>query len=263
MQIPFKKGLFLNITSRNKSKWAKDIENLSNFQFLDFIEIWIEEIDLNTDEIAWLKQKLSPYEIIIHAPFINLSLISIQKSINEATINILKKSIDIGEQLNAKIITMHGGSFPLFLKQPAVKRIFVINFQQLINYADNKIEITIENTSIKKNTQISYPVLLNELSDIQSSIPNINFTLDVGHCIQNNDKFVNFLLKNKKYIKNIHLHNAIKNGTAHFGFNKKGDLKLKNFMDSLKNINYSNFLSLEILGEQDIKKSWELLLKSL
>lgn len=263
MQIPFKKGLFLHVTSHDKNKWTKAIENFSNFQFLDFIEIWIEEINLNADEISWLKQKLSPYEIILHAPFINLTLVSIQKSINEATVDILKKSIDIGKQFNAKVITIHGGSFPLFLDQDTVRETFVANFQQLINYAEDKIEITIENISMKKTTQISYPVLLDELSDIQSSIPNINFTLDVGHCIQNDDELINFLVKNKNYIKNIHLHNAIKKGDAHFGFNKKGDLKLQDFVHSLKDINYSNFLSLEVLGEQDIKESWELLLKSL
>lgn len=263
MQIPFKKGLFLHITSHDKNKWAKDIENFNNFQCLDFIEIWMEEIDLNDDEIIWLKQKLYHYEIIIHAPFINLTLVSIHKSINRATIDILQKSIDISKQLNAKVITMHGGAFPLFLDQHTVRETFVTNFQQLMNYAEDKIEITIENISMKKTTQISYPALLDELSEIQSSIPNINFTLDVGHCIQNNDEFINFLVKNKEYIKNIHLHNAIKKGNAHFGFNKKGDLKLQDFLNSLKDINYSNFLSVEVLDKQDIKKSWEVLLKSL
>lgn len=264
MKTPFKKGLFLHITSHNRKSWSKDIENFCNFQFLDFIEIWVEEVNLNVDEISWLRKKLSPYEIIIHAPFINLTLVSIQRSINEATIDILKKSIDIGRQLNAKVITIHGGAFPLFLDQKMVKKIFVSNFQQLMNYAkDKKIEIAIENISMKKTTQISYPVLLNELSDIQSSIPNINFTLDVGHCIQNDDAFAEFLVKNKKYIKNIHLNNAIKKGSAHFGFNRKGNLQLQNFINILRDIDYSNFLSLEILNKQDIKESWELLLKNL
>lgn len=263
MKTPFKKGLFLHITSHDKNKWAEDVKNFSNFQFLDFIEVWIEEIDLSIDEISWIKKKLSPYEIILHAPFINLTLVSLHKSINRATIDILKKTLDIGKQLGAKIITIHGGAFPLFLNQHTAREIFITNFQQLINYAKNKIEIAIENISMKKITQISYPVLLDELSEIQSLIPNINFTLDVGHCIQNNDEFEDFLIKNKKYIKNIHLHNAIKKGNAHFGFNKTGDLKLQHFLTLLKDINYSNFLSLEVLGEQDIKESWELLLKSL
>lgn len=263
MQTLFKKGLFLHITSRDKDRWAKDIENFSNFQFLDFIEVWIEETNLSTDKIVWLKQKFSRYEIIIHAPFINLTLVSLHKSINKATIDILKKTIDIGKQLGAKIITMHGGAFPLFLNKYTVRKTFITNFKQLINYAKDKIEITIENISMKKTTQISYPVLLDELLEIQSLIPNINFTLDVGHCIQNNDKFTDFLVKNKNYIKNIHLHNAIKGGNAHFGFNKNGDLKLQHFLTLLKDINYSNFLSLEVLGKQDVKESWKLLLKSL
>lgn len=263
MKTPFKKGLFLNITSRNRALWAKDIKNLNNFKFLDFVEIWMEETDLSTDKICWLKKTLSRYEIIIHAPFINLSLISLHAPINKSSIEIIRKTIDFGVQLGAKVITVHGGAFPLFLERSTVRKIFVKNFKRLMSYARNKIEITVENISIQKTTQISYPVLLDELLEIKSLIPNINFTLDVGHCIQNDDDFVNFLMKNKKHIKNIHLHNAKKNGSAHFGFNKSGDLKLQKFLKRLKDINYPNFLSLEVLDKQDLKKSWKMLLKNL
>ncbi len=259
----FKKGLFLNLTSYNKDKWEEYINFLNKFNGLDFIEIWLEENDLNIREIEWIKKKLSNYEIIIHAPFINLTLISTHKEVNKASINILKKTIDIAVRLRSKVVTIHAGSYPLFLSKNEVRKTFIENFQQIIKYAANKMSIAIENVSLKKTTQISYPVLLNELSKIKSFIPDINFTIDVGHCVQNNDSFLKFLKNNKNSIKNIHLHNAIKNGQAHFGFQKKGDLNLEEFIIFLKKINYNNFLSLEILEKEDIKNSWDLLLKNL
>lgn len=263
MNILFKKGLFLHITSHDTLQWEKDIDNFKNFQHLDSIEIWIEETDLSDDEILWLKNRLSSYQLIIHAPFINLTLISIHKSINEASLGILKKSIDIGAGLNAKLITFHGGAHPLFLENEIVRKIFIENFKKLMDYAVGKIEITIENISMKKNTQISYPVLLDELSEIKKIIPDINFTLDVGHCTQNDDKFIEFLKKYQSSIKNIHFHNAKIGGQAHYGFNKEGDLDLKNFINILKEIKYSNFISLEVLGDEDITESWKFLLKLL
>jgi len=41
------------------------------------------------------------------------------------------------------------------------------------------------------------------------------------------------------------------------------DLNLKDFIKLLKDIGYSGFLSLEVLGERDVKESWKMLLKSL
>ena len=263
MGVLFKKGLFLHIVSHDKREWARAIKGLGCFSGLDFVEVWLEEVDLSVGEIVWLKQRLAPYEIIIHAPFINLTLVSSHRSINSATIGILRKTIDIGVKLGAKVATMHAGAFPLFLDQRAVREIFVANFRPLMNYAKGKIQITVENISMKKSTQISYPVLLDELEDIRTPISEINFTLDVGHCVENGDEFAGFLTKNKSRIKNIHLHNAIQKGGAHFGFNRPGDLNLKDFIKLLKDIGYSGFLSLEVLGERDVKESWKMLLKSL
>ncbi|OGF35031.1 hypothetical protein A2482_01020 [Candidatus Falkowbacteria bacterium RIFOXYC2_FULL_48_21] len=263
MSALFKKGLFLHIVSHDKREWVRAIKELGYFSGLDFVEVWLEEVDLSPGEIAWLKRRLDLYEILIHAPFINLTLVSSHQSINRATVGILKKTIDIGVKLGAKVVTMHAGAFPLFLDQREVRKIFVTNFRPLLNYAKGKIEIAVENISMKKSTQISYPVLLEELEDIRTLIPEINFTLDVGHCVENGDEFDGFLTKNKSRIKNIHLHNAIRKGGAHFGFNQQGDLKLKSFIKLLEDIGYSGFLSLEVLGERDVKESWKMLLKSL
>ena len=223
----------------------------------------MEEIDLNIEEINWLKGQLLDYEIIIHAPFINLSLVSSHKQINCASVDILKSTIDIAQKLDAKLITVHGGAYPLFFEQQTVEEKFVENFGQVMEYAKGKMPITVENLSAKKGVQISYPISPSKLTKIKSLIPDINFTLDIGHCVQNDDEFINFLISNKNSIKNIHLHNAIKNGKAHYGFHKKGDLDLRKFLNLLKEIKYSGFLSLEVLGKEDINKSWNLLLRNL
>ncbi len=259
----FKKGLFFHLTSSDRGHWLKQKEFLANFQQVDFLELWMEFLDLSSDDIDFLKNELQDYEFIIHAPFINLTLMSIQQKINNSSLDIFKRTIDLAVELDASLITFHGGSYPLFLQEDEVLDLFVQNFQELMNYAKGKIGITIENISNKRTTQISYPVFLSELEKIQKFLPNINFTLDVGHCTQNQDDFIDFLTQNCDKIKNIHLHNGHFGGKAHFGFNKQGDLDLGNFLDLLKKIGYKNYLSLEVLGEQDIEKSWELLLEKL
>lgn len=260
MSTQFSKGLFLRLISPRKSIWRKEVQKIKAFKNLNHIEIWVEELDLlNDEEINWLKKELSDYELIIHAPFINLSIVSSHYGINKASIDVLKKTIDISKKLKAKLITTHAGAYPLFLNEDNVRKKFIKNFKEIIKYSANEIPITIENISMRKSTQISYPVLLNELSKIKQEIPEIKFTIDIGHCVQNNDNFSDFLVENVDSIKNIHLHNATKKEKAHYGFQKDGDLDSDNFLRLLEKIRYSGFLSLEILEKEDIEKSWKIL----
>lgn len=259
----FKKGLFLHITSKDTRQWEKDIKSLSNFKRLDFVEIWVEEINLEVAEIKWLKEALSDYEIVLHAPFINLSLVSSHDSINSASVLILKKTVDLAVSIGAKLITVHGGSYPLFQELADTEKRFVKNFNDLMNYAKGKVIISVENTSVQKTTQISYPTHLNDLDRIKPSIPTIKFTLDIGHCIQNGDDYVNFIKLNNDQITNIHLHNAIRGGSAHYGFQRDGGLNLSEVISVLREIHYSKYLSLEILENKDKIKSWDMLLGTL
>ncbi|MFH1972448.1 MAG: sugar phosphate isomerase/epimerase family protein [archaeon] len=263
MKTTFSKGLFLHIKTQDMTTWKKDIDEIKSFQNVDHVEIWTEKINLSDEEINWLKKELYDYNIIIHAPFINLSLISLHNDINQATILILKKTIDLAYKLKAGLITVHAGAYPLFFNEDEVRTRLIKNFKEIINYSKDKVPVTIENISMKKSTQISYPVFLTELKRLKQEIPEINFTLDVGHCVQNDDIFFSFLSENCESIKNIHLHNASKFGSAHYGFNKKGDLNLDNLLSHLKKINYSGFLSLEVLGCEDIKESWNILIEKL
>ncbi len=260
MPIQFSKGLFLRLMPSHKNIWRKEVQEIKTFKNLDHIEIWAEEINLMNDEdINWLKKELSCYELIIHAPFINLSLVSSHYGINSASIDILKKTIDISQKFTAKLITFHAGAYPLFLSENDARKIFIKNFKEIIKYSACKMPIAIENISVRKSTQISYPVLLSELSRIKQDVPEILFTIDIGHCIQNGDNFSKFLIENIDIVKNIHLHNATKQGKAHYGFQKDGNLNLDKFLRLLANVHYSGYLSLEILGKEDIKKSWKIL----
>ncbi len=264
MKTKFKKALFLHITSSNKRVWEHDLRRIKSFKHLDAVEIWLENNDIEGSDVKFLKSELAGYDIIIHAPFINMSLISSHKEINQTSIEILKKTIDIAKDMDAKLVTIHGGAYPIFMDLKEVEDVFVQNFAKLMNYAHSKeVNISIENISKRRSTQISYPVMLADIERIAMRLPDILFTLDVGHCTQNNDDYRSFLRKNINNIKNIHLHNGHVDGSAHFGFNKKGDLDLQEFLNMLTDLQYENYVSLEVLGEDDIRQSWDILINTL
>lgn len=261
MKPKFSLGIFLNITSLDRKKWQGDIKFIESLKDVGHIEIWLEEMKIKQSDLKFLKKELKDYKIIIHAPFISLSLISSHEKVNRATIEILKKTMDEAYFLGAELITIHAGSYPLFMDKKEVEYVFKKNYSEILNYAKKKkIKIDLENISKTKTTKISYPTTLAEMSSMKKAVPAIKFTLDIGHCVQNNDNsFFSFIEKNFNRINNIHIHNAKANERAHFGLNQKGDLNWEVFLEKLIKIGYHGFLTLEILERKDIEKSWYLL----
>ncbi|MFH1947049.1 MAG: sugar phosphate isomerase/epimerase family protein [Candidatus Magasanikbacteria bacterium] len=258
--MKFSTGLFINILNDNIDDWKKQIEFIDQLENVGHIEVWLEYLDLSKENIKWLISKLSKYRLIVHGPFTNLSLLSIHENVNKASVNTIKRAIDISVELGAGIITVHGGSYPFFCKKDEVNNQFLINIKNLIKYADNRIDVVIENLSNKRGVTVSYPASLHEIGNIKKSMTSSLFTLDIGHCIQNGEiEYGHFISEYKESIKNIHIHNAKVHGKSHYGFNKKGDVSIFDIISILQKVDYSNFLTLEIIDKEDIKETWKLL----
>ncbi|MDD4785217.1 MAG: sugar phosphate isomerase/epimerase [Candidatus Shapirobacteria bacterium] len=253
----FKLGIFLNILTSNREQWLKDINFIKTISGLNHLEIWLEAY-LSPQDINWLKEQLFDYQLIIHAPFTSMSLVSGHNLIDEASIKIIKKTIDQSVALNANLITVHSGKYPVYSNPQKASKIFSENFQKLINYANKKIILTTENMPIRRGAENHFPVL-EELGNLSKIISDINYTIDIGHCIQNGEDFYQFITKNKNKIKDIHFHNAVKNGKAHYGLQLPGELDFKKLIGFLNKINYQNYLTLEVLDNEDKIKSIKLI----
>ena len=253
----FSSGIFLDIFYDDRLDLQRKIDFIKNIPGLRHIEILIETI-LSLDTILWLKDQLSGYKIIVHGPFTGLCLISGHNEIRQTTLNIYKKYIDLSVTLGAKLITIHTGKYPVYFNPQIATDLFLKNFSELISYANNKIILTTENMPGKKGAQIDFPSLL-ELEKIYKNLPKTTFTLDVGHCLETGEDFYSFILKYKNQIKNIHLHNAVKNGKSHYGLQHLGDLDTKKFINFLNEINYQEFLTIEVLSNEDKIESAKLI----
>lgn len=253
----FSLGIFLNISNNDRKEIREKIKFIKTISGLSHIEIWSEAY-LSSKDISWLKNELSNYKLIIHGPFTALSLVSGHKLINQTSTKIYKKFINQAIALGAKLMTVHTGRYPTYYDSSKAIELFYQNFQQLLSYAGKKLVLTTENMPIGHGAQ-NYLPSLEELNNIFKLIPNINYTLDVGHCLENGEDFYQFIKQNKDKIKNIHLHNGIKGGTAHYGLQHPGDLDLKFFLNFLNKINYQNFLTIEVLTNEDKIESVKLI----
>jgi sugar phosphate isomerase/epimerase len=86
--------------------------------------------------------------------------------------------------------------------------------------------------------------------------PNIKFTVDIGHCLQNDDPYEAFFKRHVDHIADVHLHDGVTRGPAHLAFGT-GQLDLERFVRLVQDTNYRGFVTLEMLSQEDTAKSWE------
>lgn len=249
-------GLFLNIISTDRGAIEQRIDFLKSMENLGHVEVWLEHGDWTKEDSRWLKKKLNKLEVLVHAPFINFSFVSTHKQINEAAFEALKQTCDHVEILGGKVMTLHVGRKPFYLSNDQARNIAVPYLDKLIGYIDGKFDLTVENLPTNSGTTLRYPASLEELENVVKMVPQLKVTVDIGHCIQDEDPYEEFFTNYFTRISNIHVHNALKKGRAHFGFGTSGDLNLRDFLSFLKRIGYSNYFTLEILGDEAIRDSW-------
>lgn len=258
-KIYYSKGVFLNIKNNSVKEWAKSIKFIKSLDGVEHIEIWFEYFPREKRELNFLISALEEYKILLHAPFVHLNLASHHHEINKATIKINLQIIKIAKKMMAKGTTFHGGSRFLSLPEKFSRNLIIKNLKYILDLSENSTPFAIENLPLtEKKIQINYPSSLKEMIVLKRKIPNLKFTLDIGHCLQNGENFSEFLRIFRDSIFDIHLHDGRRNGSAHLALGK-GELNLNKFFSLLKDISYKGYLTLEMLSKSDIKKSWQIL----
>jgi len=258
----YSKGVFLNIISKDKNGWKKQADFINSLPNVNHVEIWIEE-NLKPAEIKFLKSLLKGYKILIHCPFVHLSLISPHPEIREITLKLYLGTLKIAEALKAELVTFHAGSKMEFIPGKTAATPLIQNLKKIKNHSRGRINFTIENLPPKTGPYNHFPESLKDLAYLKKLLPWLNFTLDIGHAFQsgeNLDEISRFLKKHKNSILDIHLHDATLKGRAHLALGE-GDLDINAFFKLLNEIGYSGYVSLETLTRNDTRKSWKKIYK--
>jgi len=259
----YSKGVFLYTAPKDKKCWKEQINFINSLPNVNHVEVWIEE-SLNRSEINFLKSLLKNYNVLIHGPFVHLSLISPHQEVREITIKRYLQTLKVAKILGAKLVTLHAGTKIKFLSQKQAIKILIPSLRKLRKNYKGKIPFTIENLPPESGgVRDHYPASLKDLSYLKKLLPWLNFTVDIGHAFQsreNLDKISNFLRKYKNSVLDIHLHDATLNREAHLALGK-GELNLDKFFRLLKEINYNNYVSLETVTKEDTYNSWKKIIK--
>jgi sugar phosphate isomerase/epimerase len=255
----FKQGAFVNILTTNVQHWRDAFGKIEHFPSLDHVELWLEHIPKD-NELREFREIFRGTHLIIHGPFIHTSLVSHLPEVVALTERRFEETIEFADKVDAPLVTFHSGSYPLFEPKGDVLDKLATRFERFS--ALKRPVAALENMPLKSHGTVREPIgHLTDYDDLVNLLPKVRFTLDIGHCLQNEDDFVPFIKKHSSRIENIHLHDGIPRGRGHLRLGD-GILNLSPLLDVLVSVNYQRHLSLETISLDDTTSSWRTLLQS-
>lgn len=251
-------GSFFDVWTNDLENWRRQGELLKFLEGLEHIEIMLEYVDITPKELAILDDIIADYKRVVHAPFMGVSLLSPHKEIVRASVQILEKTIKIAKNLNAEVITFHAETYPSYMKKEQVEEIIVKELNDLSQRME--IKIGIENISYKGGARITYPSDPEQFISLYRKLSkNVGFTLDTGHFMIDQHDPGELLTRVIYKVFDIHLHDT-KGKKSHLSLGD-GEFNIKEFIYLLEKNEYSGFLTLEVMGEEEVYSSWQLLRK--
>lgn len=245
------------MTSFNVSDWRRQLTALQGLPNRGHIEVWLEWLPDTASQLRVLNSLLMHERIIVHAPFIGISIASPWRELSAISRDRLINACDVANELNAKVVTMHVGHVPFFEAREAIIDRIARAYEDIQRRSAATV-IAIENMYRGRGVAVCTGASIADMIDLFTRIPSISFTLDVGHAIQNNEGYCEFLQAYKRSIVNIHLHDGIIEGAAHLRLGK-GQLDLESFLHCCIESEYDQYISLETISDRDTIESWAIL----
>jgi L-ribulose-5-phosphate 3-epimerase len=251
-------GAFVNITEDDVDSWQRQFDQLQQLGDRRHIEIWLEDVAAVKKRMKEVVELFRGEQVIVHAPFVGLSLVSPWSDLRSISRERLIEAIDVAGELTARVFTVHPGEVPVMEPQEAVLDRAAESYTQLERRAGDMV-VTLENMPDRRTAKREGIVSGRNFTELLDRIPTMKFTLDIGHALQNGDRYDLFLGNHAAAVANIHLHDGIKGGAGHLALGR-GELNIDNFFSFIRAVNYQGFISLETLGFADTELSWKMVM---
>lgn len=255
----FSLGPFLFVNTRDRQELSRRIEFVRGLPGVQHVEVWLEPGDWTDEDTAFLGHSLVGLPIIVHAPFVNMTVISDHQELNKASLAIWQRTADVCQELGARVMTIHLGRKAVYMPTARAFDIAAPYLQKLLQYVHDELTVSVENLPPSGGTATSFPKRIEDIELCLRQHPGLYFTVDIGHLVLDGVDPGDIIRGHIDRIADIHLHNVIRGGREHFGFNETGDVNVQNLLEVLRTSHYDGYVSLEIFTQhqQDMSESWE------
>lgn len=224
-------------------------ENLDYFESLNlkYAEILHQypNEDINIDSLNSYNLKYT-----IHSPMVNINIASLNRAIRKASINEIKKSIKLANELDSDIVVVHPGSIP-FLGRDFENYIYNLAheaFKELGDYGkDLSVTTTIENMPTFEGYMYTD---LNQLNNTLDEY-DMYMTLDIGHANHAGHSPEEMYFDR---VKHIHIHDNFGDDDAHLALGE-GSINLKHIIQTYNKKNYDGIYMIEVNDKDSVQKS--------
>lgn len=237
----------------------------------DVPQKWSEDFDKK--EQQKLAETLQSFGLqsSIHAPIWDINIASHITSFRNISLDQIKWSMDLAQNLGSKLIVLHPGHMPPFLfvapLREKCKTNFINSLQNLLNYSlETGVPVGLENIPLN----LSFCHKLEHLIEYANHFENLKVTLDIAHAYMiekflqliepqkvsslPEERIAEAIIKLGKRIINIHLHDNDGSFDQH-KIPGEGTINFKPIMKVLREINYNGLITLETYGAKDPDKS--------
>ena len=194
----------------------------------------------------------------IHAPFMDVNIASPQDQSRLNSIDQIKSSIDLANEINAEAVVVHPGLISFLANKYFKKEVYEFanqSIKEIGDYAkDLGVMATIENMPNFESMIYQNIVDLNQLL-VENEM---HMTLDIGHA-----NHVGYAPEDMIFdsIKHIHVHDNLGDDDSHLPLGE-GSIDLKYIINTLESKNYDGIYILEVNDYDSIKKSYEYMKKN-
>ena len=194
----------------------------------------------------------------IHAPFMDVNIASLQDQSRLNSIDQIKSSIDLANEINAEAVVVHPGLISFLANKYFKKEVYEFanqSIKEIGDYAKNLgVMATIENMPNFESMIYQNIADLNQLL-VENEM---HMTLDIGHA-----NHVGYAPDEMIFdsIKHIHVHDNLGDDDSHLPLGE-GSIDLKYIINTLESKNYDGIYILEVNDYDSIKKSYEYMKKN-
>ena len=194
----------------------------------------------------------------IHAPFMDVNIAALQEKSRLNSIEQIKSSIDLANNINAEAVVVHPGLASFLANKYFLDTVYEFaneSIKQIGEYGhDAGVLVTIEN--MPGFDGMLYQDM-NDLNDLLISL-DMSMTLDIGHANHVGYSPDEMIFDS---IKHIHMHDNFGDDDAHLSFGE-GSIDLKGIVNRLEEKNYNGIYIIEVNDHDSIKKSFEYMKKN-